>query len=452
MEIFNILSQYGLTQSQYEECLNLIIDKRNNNIDIDWQEICDKYGLSITPDSLRRVNSSIFGGAFVAEYYQTKKNIDKDTKGDKKSIEDYQKRYGSEVSINKDGSYSSSRLLEMTEENSKDPEFLLQAHGFDPCCWEITSARNTIRQVISKQDGVVTLYASFLTVKPTAKLSLMQIKDFYIGLLADNPRPIVKKITNNSNGYLLEIPIQDVHFGKLSLSEDVAEPYNYNLAKERFNYVIDDIINSVKGMSIEKIIFPIGNDYFHVDNIQGNTTAGTKQTYDLSPQLIFKYGLECLIENINKLYQIAPVVVFCVNGNHDYLSSYHAICALECYYHNNENVIVNTDTSPRKYIEFGQVLLGFTHGDKEGRRIEGLMQVEARESWGRTKYHEIHMGHLHSEQTREINGIILRNLSSFTGTDNWHHESGFVGSVKKCQSFLWDKNKGLRNIIITSID
>ena len=61
---------------------------------------------------------------------------------------------------------------------------------------------------------------------------------------------------------MLEIPIQDVHFGKLSMAEDVSEPYNYNLAKERFSYVIDDVIQNVKGINIEKIIFPIGSDFF----------------------------------------------------------------------------------------------------------------------------------------------------------------------------------------------
>ena len=451
MDILNELSQYGLSQSQYEECLQLIMDKKNNNVDIDWQEICDRYNLSITPDSLRRVNSSIFGGSFVAEYYQNK-GIATKNENKEKAVEEIQKSYGSEVSINKDGTYSSNKLIVMNETDSKNPEYLLKAHGFDISCWQIVSARNNIRQVISKQDGVVTLYASFITVKPTTELSISQIKSFYEELLHNNARPIIKRISENTNGYLLEIPIQDVHFGKLSLSEDVAEPYNYNLAKERFNYVIDDIISQVKNMKIEKIIFPIGNDFFHVDNINVSTSAGTRQNADLSPQLIFKYGLECLIENINKLYTIAPVDVFCVNGNHDFLSSYHAICSLQCYYHNNENVNVNTETSPRKYIEFGNVLIGFTHGDKERNRIEGIMQIEAREAWGRTKYHEIHMGHLHSEQTKEVNGIIFRNLSSFTGTDMWHHENGYVGSVKKCQAFLWDKKKGLRNIIISTID
>lgn len=446
MDITEEISKVGLTSEQYEECIQLIVDKKNNINDIDWKEICDKYNLPISPDTLRKANGTIFGGAFIAEYYKSKL-LQND-----KSIEDIQKSYGAETSINKDGTYSSNKLLVMNEAESKDPDYILKAHGFDTACWKIISARNNIRQVISKQDGVVTLYASFITVKPVVDLTLEQIEKFYKELVNKYPSPKIPEMKGNHSGLMLEIPIEDVHFGKLSLVEDSAEPYNYNLAKQRFNYVVDDVIQNVSGLDIEKIIFPIGSDFFHIDNMNSTTTAGTKQDSDLSPQLIFKYGLQCLIENIVKLSKIAPVEVFCVNGNHDFLSSYHAICSLQCYFHNNENVFVNTDTKPRKYVEFGNVLIGFTHGDKEKKRIEGLMQIEAREAWGRTKYHEIHMGHLHSEQVKEVNGIIIRNLSSFTGTDTWHNNSGYVGAVKKCQSFLWDKESGLKNIIITTLD
>ena len=96
-------------------------------------------------------------------------------------------------------------------------------------------------------------------------------------------------------------------------------------------------------------------------------------------------------------------------------------------------------------------LLGFSHGDKEKKRISGIMQIEARQAWGRTLYHEFHLGHLHSEQTIEENGVIIRHLPSITGTDAWHHESGFVGAVRKCTCSLWDKECGLDstfNIVI----
>lgn len=448
MHLDEKLLELGLTKEQYEECMSLIIDKKNGNVDIDWQEIIDKYDIKLSVDYLRKANASIFGGAFAAEYF---KNINKDNDSSYDNTDELVQK-SVETSMNKDGSWSSKRLMIMNDEQSKDADFMLKAHGFDPVCWRIVSLRNNIRQVISKQDGVVTLYASFLTVRPVEGLTEKQIENFYKKLLNKYKTPVVKKRKVNNSGLLLEIPIQDVHFGKLSLQEDVTEPYNYNLAKERFSYVIDDIIQNVQGYDIEKIIFPIGSDFFHIDTANFTTTAGTKQNSDLSPQLIFKYGLECLIENILKLSQVAPIEVFCVNGNHDFLSSYHAICSIECYFHNDENITVNTNTSPRKYIEWYSVLLGFAHGDKEKKRLEGLMQIEASEAWGRTKYREFHCGHLHSLQTKEVNGVIIRHLSSFTGTDLWHRDKGYVGAVKQCESFLWDKDKGLRNIIVTTVD
>jgi len=413
-------------------------------IDMTWEELANIINNEIedkpTSESAYRKSYACAKRFYEAGVFDKKE----------KTVKELQMSFNEEVTINKDNSYSSSKLIQMNEEESRNPDFVLKAHGFDIGCWKIVSARNTIRQVISKQDGIVTLYASYITVKPIVDLTLNQIENFYKELISKYPSPVIKKSKKISDGYLLEIPVQDVHFGKLGFSENDSETYNYVLAKERFSYVIDDVIENVSGMNIEKIIFPVGSDFFHIDTYESTTTAGTKQNSDLSPQLIFKYGLECLIENILKLSTIAPVELFCVNGNHDFLTSYHAICSLNCYFINNENVTVDTSISPRKYVEFGKCLIGFSHGDKEKKRIEGLMQIEAREAWGRTKYHEFHLGHLHSEQTKEVNGIIIRNLSSFTGTDMWHHNSGYVGAVKKCECFIWDKECGLKNILITT--
>lgn len=427
--------------------------KDSGELDMSWEEIATIINAELNND-----DRPLSEAAFRKPYQQAKRFyeagvFEKKESDDKDSvIEKMQQTFNTETSINKDGTYSSNKLLIMNETDSKDVDFILKAHGFDTACWKLVSARNNIRQVISKQDGIVTLYASFITVKPIVNLTLEQIESFYKELVDKYPTPEIKRSVTCEDGFLLEIPIQDVHFGKLSLSEDSAEPYNFNLAKERFAYVIDDVIQNVQGMNIEKIVFPVGSDFLHIDNFNSTTTAGTSQNTDLSPQLVFKHGLECLIESIVKLSHIAPVEVFCVNGNHDFLSSYHLICSLNCYFHNDENVTVSTDTFMRKYVEFGKTLLGFCHGDKEKKRLEGLMQIEAKEAWGRTKFREWHCGHLHSEQTKEVNGVIIRNLSSFTGTDMWHNIQGYVGAIKKCESFVWDKEKGLKMIIVTTID
>jgi predicted phosphodiesterase len=334
----------------------------------------------------------------------------------------------------------------MSEEQLKDVNYILKAHGFDPKVWELTSAKNNIWNVYSKQDGISTLYSSKITVKPTTSISLELVEDFYKDLCDNYNPPTRKYVHKESSGIMLEVPIFDLHYSKLALSDEVGEDYNSEIAKECFNQVIDEVIEEVKNKNIEKIIFPIGNDFFNNDNVGGSTTGGTPQDNDCKFSKMFKDGCLLLIDGISKLSDIAPVEVFCVNGNHDFMTSYHATMTIWAFFHNDEKVNVDISISPRKYVEFGKCLIGYSHGDKEKARIDGIMQVEARESWGRTLFREWHLGHLHSEHTTEKNGIIIRNLSSVTGTDAWHYQSGYVGAIKKCQCFLWDKESGLKSI------
>ena len=69
------IQEYGLTPEQYESCLSDAYAKANHIIDLDWQEIIDKYELNIHYDTLRKATQTIFGGAFVYEYFKSKKNL-----------------------------------------------------------------------------------------------------------------------------------------------------------------------------------------------------------------------------------------------------------------------------------------------------------------------------------------------------------------------------------------
>ena len=101
---------------------------------------------------------------------------------------------------------------------------------------------------------------------------------------------------------------------------------------------------------------------------------------------------------------------------------------------------LNTSPYPRKYITYGKCLIGYSHGSEEGKRIDVLMQQEC-PTWSETLWREWHLGHLHSEHSREIGGIIVRNISSITSRDEWHTTSGYQ-AIRKAQAFVWDKNSG----------
>lgn len=71
-EFIKKIEEYGLTPEQYEQCLQDAYKKANHLIDVEWQEIIDKYGLNIHYDTLRKAMQTIFGGAFVSEYFRSK--------------------------------------------------------------------------------------------------------------------------------------------------------------------------------------------------------------------------------------------------------------------------------------------------------------------------------------------------------------------------------------------
>jgi len=147
-----------------------------------------------------------------------------------------------------------------------------------------------------------------------------------------------------------------------------------------------------------------------------------------------------------------------VPGNHDFERSYYMGEYLAAWYKNDPVVKINNGASPRKYYRFGDVLLGITHGSEE--KLDALPMLmatdhEAKPYWSETKFHEWHIGHIHRKRNikyvvrdkmkimDEELGVIIRQLSSLTGTEEWHHQKGFVGSLKAGEGFIWNDKTGM---------
>jgi hypothetical protein len=369
----------------------------------------------------------------------------------KKESKDFNQSNQETISINKDGSQTSDIFVTMTKEQSKDTKFLLKAHGYDPKIWQIVSARNNAWNSYSKKDGIQTLYSTKIIVKPLTDITLEEIEEHFNKMQSTYKYKEYEYKENHSNK-MLEINISDLHFGKLGWSGEIGENFDHKIARKRLLNAISDIIKRTKYIQFEKIILPTGNDFFNFDTIAGTTTLGTAQDNDLRWSKLFLKGTELYIEIVDMLKEIAPVEIFYVAGNHDKMTSYYLINYLNAWYRKEDNVNVDISPMTRKYIKYGNSLIGFAHGNTEKKRIDGIMQVEAREDWGKTKFHEWHLSHLHSEHVREDKGIIIRNISSLTGSDAWHYESGYVGAIKKLPCFIWDKKYGNTDILHSIID
>lgn len=417
--------------------------------DLDKTEIYNLlYGSQVSSDHARKALTVL-----QMTIEEQKKNDTYNSDSENKEL-DIPKNYKETVELNKDGTQTSDKLLRMSQEECKDVEFLLKAHGYCTKTWELISARNNIWNVYSKQYGVQVLYSSKITVKPRIdNITMEEIKEHFEQFNLEYKTPIHIPTRYDADGKMLELNLADLHLGKLAWIGDSGENYDYKIARERFFYIINDVLTRTSHYKFNKILFIWSNDFFHYDSINITTTAGTRLDSDLRWQKLYKVGIEMLIEGIDLLSQYAPVETFYIGSNHDKMTSFYAINELYAWFRHNDNIKINIEAQARKYVEFGNSLIGFTHGDSEKKnRIGKLMPIEAREAWGRTLYHEVHAAHFHSEQVvKEENGIIVRYISSPTSTDNWHYENGYVGAIKKAQSFIWDQESGLTDIIHTVI-
>lgn len=366
----------------------------------------------------------------------------------------------------KNGVFESDDLIRMCKEDAKSPRRMLELHGLDPDEWEVVSCRNNLwhaqtHRLFSETRGPRTLlYQSRLTAKPKADgISLQEIDKHFAGLDRKYATPAV--ILPKRDAHLMaEVNIADLHLDKLCWHGDTGNNYDHKIARDTFNRIITEIADELSGKALEYITFVWANDFFNSDTITKTTTAGTPQDSDVRWQKMFNVGCEMLVSGIDMLRRIAPVKSFYTPSNHDELNGYHALQYLAAWFRRDDDVEINIDAFPRKYQLYGNTLLGYCHGSAENAtgtkdkasRLASLMPIEAAQLWGQAQYREMHTAHLHSEQMiQEINGVIVRRIASPTAYDTWHTVSGFVGAVRKAQTFIYDRERGLKQVINTPV-
>ncbi len=446
-----------ITSEIENKIIDLVVSRRkayqiNKKINVyPWvREMIKKiFGIDIETEQIREICRKYRKKNSLDENFNKKNTLEntletntcEEDLGTKQSYKEY-------FEIRKDGTQVSDKLLKMSAEEAKDVKFLLKAHGFDTDAWELVSARNNIWNVYSKIHGVQVLYSSKIVVKPLVMgISFEDIKNHFVEASKMIERPQVEPIKVSNSGKMLEVDLADVHFAKLCHYSETGNNYDYKIASQRFLDMINDICSRVKDFKFEKILFIFGNDFFNSTTIENTTIHGTAQDNDLRWSKMFLKGCEVLVQGIDLLSQIAPIEIIYIAGNHDYTVSFYALNYISAWYRNNSNIKVEVSPITRKYVQFGQVLLGWSHGDTEKKRINTLMQIEVPELWGKCKWREFHLHHLHHEKTIEGDGLIIRYLPSIVATDLWHYQSGYVGNIAKTQSFIWDKEKGLECIL-----
>jgi hypothetical protein len=260
--------------------------------------------------------------------------------------------------------------------------------------------------------------------------------------------PVCPKINypRENKDLLWECAIFDAHIGKLSYAPETGSNYDVKIASKIYADAVDFSIANARKFKIEKIIFPIGQDFLHVDGKTDETTAGTRQDTDGRSTKVFVTARKLLIASIEKLKTIAPVDVICTPGNHEENSMFHLGDCLECRYWNDENVTIFNDPRSRKYYQWGKNLIGYVHGDKTKiNDLAVLMATESPKIWSQTKYRYWRLGHYHHQKlyVDEKSGVIIEVLPSISAADSWHSTQGYTENIRGAVSSMFDKEHGL---------
>lgn len=260
-------------------------------------------------------------------------------------------------------------------------------------------------------------------------------------LVGETPTETPKLEMAKGEDYSLVISPTDFHWGKYGWVDEVGETYNFNEARKRLMEKTAELLCRLPSRP-EQIILATGSDWFHVDTDAGTTTKGTPQDMCGSPAEILMSGCQLAREHIDLLRQIAPVKVVFMPGNHDRMSAISLMMYLSAVYENVEDCEVVVSPSTRQYVQYGNNLLGFIHGDG-AKNLVDLMSNEQRKLWGECEHHTWFHGHLHHRQVLEKGGCLIVQLPSLAGHDRYHARQGYTTSKAGLAAHLIDKQKGL---------
>ena len=330
----------------------------------------------------------------------------------------------------------------------KTPDEALKYGNIDTTIWEIERQVLNSWESASKIDGAITTTTLWQVKLWLRRRAPKHITDGLEALFDRTPARAAKPKQRDSKAdpHMLEVSVFDAHFGKLCWQ---AEKFDTNVAEKVFLNAVDDLLSKTNNWDVERILFPIGNDFFHVDNWQGTTTRGTKMDSDRPFAQVFEAGTMAIVHAVERCLDVAPVELLWVPGNHDASTSWYMTRFLAAWFRKQDDVIVDNDPRPRKYRHYGVNLIGFTHGNEEQHRdLPAIMAAEVPELWANSRWREFHLGHYHRakqlviKNTDEFSGVRVRVLPSLSGTDSWHFAKGYVENKRAAEAYLWSKAEG----------
>ena len=231
---------------------------------------------------------------------------------------------------------------------------------------------------------------------------------------------------------MLEIPLFDMHWGIAFMGY--------------YESVLNDILELIHSRHWDRIIIPVGQDFFHNDSIVNPVTTKGTVVDKVDMTRAVKEGRQFITAIIDAALKSANSVrVFYSAGNHDRSISWMFMQVLLERYGAD---VIDDSMEYRKVFTYGKNSVMVTHGDSKqatAKNLAHIFPISYPKEFAQAKTREVHSGHLHHESEADIYGVMVRRLSSGAAVDDWSNRQDFIGTHRRFMVFEWDL-ESLRSI------
>lgn len=408
-------------------------------------ELGKRYGIVKTPNACKKT------------YQRINKKLDKPIEpkiqqDNKQDIKETLNKGSRIIQLLANGMTVSERRILLSESQLKSKELLLVAHGFDTNEFELVTSTNNLWDSQTSEGEILTLYQSKITVKPRVDSKELNRED-----IIELAKEFTYKHDLISYRYALsyeqgekalEVDIGDLHVGAFSWEEETGENSDYKIIEGKTKEVVAKIKNLIEIDSrINTLYLVFGGDVLHVDNAEGTTSGGTQVQLDGRVKKMIRVAYRILSYIIIELAIVPNVSIKVLEGNHSRTLEFAVFEGLKMIFENNKHIDFDNSPMARKAFMYGNNLVGLAHGDLPNKKHLQWLQLDFREMWGKAKYAEIHLFHLHKEDSETTEGgITIRRNPTIKPTDHYEYFNAFIGADKKIACYIWDKEGGLDSI------
>ena len=326
----------------------------------------------------------------------------------------------------------------------KTVEELLRHVKADMTRFEIAESQATKYEVASKDPAtgkvtVTELHRVFVKLRPKAGPSVVeQVEAMILGAIKPRLKIAAPKVKPQAK-ILQAVVLADPHIGKYAWGQETGwEDYDIGIATQLIRHASAELLAWGDREPVTHRALWLLGDILHYDTPHGTTTKGTPLDRDGRVDKMLEEAVSTLCDVITAAADRGPLDVILVQGNHDAVLTLALRHILQATFQHDKRIQIDSKKTTRKYVSFGQCLLGLTHGDKASKRLGELMAIEAREPWGKAKLREIHHGHRHADaMISTVGGVTIRQHPALCPPDGWHAAEGFVGATRAMDSYLY---------------